>query len=196
MFFISHNKQQKPIARILATALAASGEDVWFDEWQLRPGDSLIGSIEDGLANASVFVIIWSKAAAASNWVGTEMRAYLRRRVDDKSLRIIPVMTDDTPLPTLLADYLGFEVGANNSIGAIAAKICGLPSEAAVIRRINETLRELTHDADATNDPLPYKRCPECGEDSFNRRTATDYARDNNYYIIECKQCGWSDWSE
>ena len=184
------------MARLLATALAATGQGVWFDEWELRPGDSLIGGIEEGLANASVFVIIWSEAAAASNWVGTEMRAYLRRRVDDKSLRIIPVMTDDTPLPVLLADYLGFEVDDDNPIGMIAAKIAGLPSEAALIRCMNESLHELTHDADATSDPLPYKRCPECGESSFERRTATDYVRDNNYHIIECKKCGWSNWSE
>jgi len=55
------------MARNFATALAASGESVWFDEWELRPGDSLIGGIEDGLANANVFVIIWSSEAAASN---------------------------------------------------------------------------------------------------------------------------------
>jgi len=184
------------MARNFATALAASGESVWFDEWELRPGDSLIGGIEDGLANANVFVIIWSSEAAASNWVGTEMRAYLRRRVGDKSLRIIPIMVDDTPLPTLLADYLGFEVRSTRSIGQVAAKICCSPTGSALIRRLKERLHDLTIDHDATNDPLPFKRCPECGKDSFSRRTITDYARDDDYYVIECKSCGWHEWSQ
>jgi len=44
MHFISHNKKQKPLARLLATTLAANGQSVWFDEWNLKPGDSLIGA--------------------------------------------------------------------------------------------------------------------------------------------------------
>jgi hypothetical protein len=191
--FISHNKKQKSIARLLAMALVEHGENVWFDEWTLRPGDSLVGGIEDGLAKANVFVIIWSADAAESKWVGTEMRAYLRRRVDDASLRIIPIMVDDTPLPTLVADYLGFRVRSKSAIGKIAAKICGSPSEAELVQRLTQRLHDLTYDAEARNDPLPFKRCPDCGDDAFDRNTLTDYARDEVYYVIACKNCGWSE---
>jgi hypothetical protein len=41
------------------------------------------------------------------------VRAYIRRRVDDHSLRIIPLLMDDTPLPVLVADYRGFNVGGS-----------------------------------------------------------------------------------
>jgi hypothetical protein len=181
------------MARLLAMALVEHGENVWFDEWNLRPGDSLVGGIEDGLAKADVFVLIWSAAAAESNWVGTEMRAYLRRRVDDNSLRIVPVMVDDTPLPTLVADYLGFSARTKSAMGNIASKICGSPSEAALVQRLKQRLHDLTFDGDATNDPLPFKRCPNCGEDSFDRSTLTDYARDEVYYVIGCKKCGWGE---
>lgn len=137
MYFISHNKKQKPLARLLATTLAANGQSVWFDEWNLRPGDSLIGGIENGLAEASVFVIIWSQESATSNWVGTELRAYLRRRVDDNTLRIIPIMVDDTPLPALLADYLGFAIRSKKSIAEVAARISGSQTEASIVRLLN-----------------------------------------------------------
>lgn len=177
-------------------ALVENGENVWFDEWQLAPGDSLVGGIEKGLAGANVFTIIWSKDAAKSNWVGTELRAYLRRRVDDESLRVIPIMVDDTPLPILVADYLGFEVKSARSIGEVAARICGSPSETEIIPRLQERIYELTIDSDAKNDPLPYKRCPDCGEDSFDRRSNTDYRNDRVYYVISCKKCGWSEWTE
>lgn len=196
MYFISHNKKQKPLARLLATTLAANGQSVWFDEWNLKPGDSLIGGIENGLAEARVFAIIWSKDSAASNWVGTELRAYLRRRVDDNTLRIIPIMVDDTPLPALLADYLGFAIRSKKSIAEVAARICGSQTEAAIVRLLNDRLQELTIDNDGGNDPLPFKRCPKCGENSFDRRALTDDRRDDEYYVIECKKCGWSDWSQ
>jgi hypothetical protein len=85
--------------------LVAQGEDVWFDEWEIRPGQSLTGGIEEGLAGSDAFILVWSGAAHASRWVGTELRAYIRRRVDDNSLLVIPLMLDRTPLPVLVADF-------------------------------------------------------------------------------------------
>ena len=194
--FISHNKKQKFKARLLAMALVDHGENVWFDEWTIRPGESLTGGIEEGLTKANVFVLIWSKDAAESKWVGTEIRAYIRRRVDDDSLRIVPVMIDDTPLPTLVADYKGFSARTNGALGKVAAQICGTPSEAKIVRRLKKRLDEMTYDKDAPGDPLPFKRCPDCGEDAFDRKTATDHEHDEVYYIISCTKCGWSEWTQ
>lgn len=36
--FISHNKADKATARLIAMSLIEHGEDVWFDEWEIRPG--------------------------------------------------------------------------------------------------------------------------------------------------------------
>src|SRR5258708_17867989 len=79
--FISHNKADKTTARLLAVELVQTGMNVWFDEWNLRPGDSIIGGIEKGLSGCDVFVLIWSRSAQKSNWVDTEVRAVLNRRV-------------------------------------------------------------------------------------------------------------------
>ena len=194
--FISHNKEDKEYARSLAVALAEQGENVWFDEWNIRPGESLTGGIEDGLDKSDIFVLIWSEAAALSNWVGTEIRAYLRRRVDDSSLRIIPIMVDDTALPTLVADYRGFVLDEPATILEIASQICGTTSEAELVQRLNRRLHDLTYDSTATNDPLPYLRCPECGNEKLKRSMATDHRRDDNYYFIQCPSCGWNEWSQ
>mgnify|MGYP001940346743 CR=1 FL=1 len=194
--FISHNKKQKSQARLLAIALVELGEGVWFDEWTIQPGESLTGSIEDGLSSSDVFVILWSKDAASSNWVGTELRSYIRRRVDDNSLRIVPIMMDDTPLPALVADYRGFSLSSSRSIGRIASQICGSQSEAMLFKRLKARIDELTRDEKLTSDPLPFKRCPECGEESFERRCITDDRHDETYYTIKCVKCDWSDWTQ
>ena len=39
--FICHNKADKKFSRSLATALIEQGVGVWFDELNLRPGDSI-----------------------------------------------------------------------------------------------------------------------------------------------------------
>jgi len=64
--FISHNKADADTARLFATALIDQGVGVWFDEWDLRPGDSILTGIGRGLADAEVFVLFWSAQAAAS----------------------------------------------------------------------------------------------------------------------------------
>jgi hypothetical protein len=55
--FISHNSSDKDTARLLAVALVEQGVNVWFDEWAIRPGDSITGGIETGLSEADVFVL-------------------------------------------------------------------------------------------------------------------------------------------
>jgi hypothetical protein len=194
--FISHNKADKEIARFLAVALVEQGENVWFDEWQLRPGDSITGGIEEGLSLSDVFLLVWSSSASCSKWVGTEIRAYLRRRVDDESLRIVPVLVDATPLPSLIADYRGFVLDETVSPDTIAFEITGKPSDIEIARRLQNRLLKLTLDYCDDGDPLPYIICPSCGSSSLKRSSAMDSRRDEVYYVIECEDCKWSNWSQ
>ena len=130
--FISHNKADAASARLLATALVEYGIDVWFDEWDVRPGDSITAGIEEGLSSADTFVVFWSKYAATSQWVGMELRASLRKRVGDGTLRIVPVLVDDTPLPVLLADYRGFALSRGKDLRWVACEIAGNPRAAEI----------------------------------------------------------------
>ena len=192
--FISHNKAHAETARLFATALIDQGVGVWFDEWDLRPGDSILTGIERGLTDADVFVLFWSAQAAASNWVGTELRAYLRRRVDDGTLRIVPMMLDETPLPVLVADYRGFRISSDADLFRAATEITGITTNRELIRRLQERLLELTADL-TSGDPLPFFVCPKCGSDKLQRFTQRD-RRGDEYYCINCQECRWSDATE
>ncbi len=194
--FISHNKADRKTARLLAIALVEQGIDVWYDEWNLSPGDSIAGGIEQGLSDADVLVLVWSHNASRSNWVGAEIRAYIQRRVKDHSLRIIPLMLDETPLPTLVADYRGFRVARQDEVVGIAADIAGSPNIRELSRRLQERFLELTDGAAKGGDLLPYRVCPMCGSGELERFEAIDYERDDTYYCIRCKGCGWEDGTE
>lgn len=194
--FISHNKADKAAARLLATALVQQGVSVWYDEWKIRPGDSIIGGIEDGLSNADVFLLLWSSNAQKSNWVGTEVRAYLRRRVDDNTLRIIPVILDDTPLPSLVADYSGFSLKEGISLDEVVLKIVGIRPDREIARILQRQLLDLTEGKMTSIDPLPYLVCPRCGSTALKRQDWIDYQRDDTYMLIKCAECGWQDSTE
>ena len=133
--FVSYNRADREAARALATALVLQGAGVWYDEWEVEPGSSITTGIEAGLASATVFALLWSSHAAASAWVKSERHAYLRRRIDDQSLRVVPIMLDDTPLPTLMADYSGFRL-AETDVLSIASRIGGTQADRELARRL------------------------------------------------------------
>ena len=47
--FLSHNHRDKDIATLLAAQLRLVGADVWLDDWEIKPGDSIVGKGQRGL---------------------------------------------------------------------------------------------------------------------------------------------------
>ncbi len=47
--FLSHSAKDKAVVRPLAERLRKDGLKLWFDEWVLKPGDSIPAKIEEGL---------------------------------------------------------------------------------------------------------------------------------------------------
>jgi len=195
--FISHNKADREFAQTLATGLAALGSSVWFDEWEITPGSSITGGIQAGLANRDAFILVWSAAAAKSNWVGAELAAYLHRRIADQSLRVISVMLDETPLPPLVADYKGAHVDDEHDAVAIAAILLGnaVPDDTDLAQLLQRRLNEL---AEANRDPNDrfgdVLVCRRCGSKNLKGSSVSDDR--TTMYMIQCEDCGWGDWSE
>lgn len=193
--FVSHNKADKATARALATLLVEQGIDVWFDEWEIEPGQSIVGGIEEGLTKSNVFVLIWSGNAQKSNWVGAELRAFVRKRIDDAGLRIIPLMADSTELPALVADYRGFDLSSGMSLEEVVAAMTGHPRDVEIAKMLQLKLNDLTRRNAQIGDPFPELVCPSCGSEELKRSSATS-DRDDTYYMIECRKCGWGDWTQ
>ena len=61
--FLCHASEDKErFVEQFANDLIHRGIDVWFDEWEMLPGDSLITKIfSEGIKEADVFIIVISK---------------------------------------------------------------------------------------------------------------------------------------
>jgi hypothetical protein len=191
LVFISHNRADKATARLLASAIVETGMNVWFDEWQLRPGDSIVGGIETGISDCNVFILIWSAEAQRSDWVGTELRAIVNRRVADDALRIVPVFTDGTPLPALVAEYKGFNLATAPDLRRIAADIAGNPNVRDTAHLLQKRLHELARAELAPDNPLPYMVCPECASKDLDIRRDYDGYSEQLVYFVMCNECSW-----
>jgi hypothetical protein len=194
--FISHNKADKNAARALSEALLALGCRVWFDEWEICPGESFIDGMEEGLRDCDQLVLLWSKAAAQSNWVAKEFRSFVRRMVDDKELRLVPIMLDATALPTLVAEYRGFHVTSPSEIPSIAFELCGRPTDDKIIGMLHEILMSRLHGHKPLFEQPLAIFCQKCYSTRLQHGTSTDENRDTMYYWVECGSCGWTDATE
>ena len=63
----------------------AKGIEVWFDEWEIRAGDSLRRKMEEGLANCTHFVVLLTPNSLHKPWVETEIDAGFIRAVGGES---------------------------------------------------------------------------------------------------------------
>jgi hypothetical protein len=91
--FISHATEDKEgIVRPLAHALRARGIEVWYDEFELRVGDSLRRKIDSGIARSRFGLVVLSKAFFAKNWPQYELDGLIARDLsDDGRHRLLPI---------------------------------------------------------------------------------------------------------
>ena len=96
--FLSHSSKDKKVVRPIAERLRADGLRVWFDEWEIKPGDSLspgerarvrASKIEDGLEDSRVLVLCMSANAFGSDWAKLEAGTFRFRdplNIDRRSM--------------------------------------------------------------------------------------------------------------
>ena len=70
--FLSHSAKDKAVVRGLAERLRADDLRVWFDEWEIKAGDSIPGKIEEGLERSRVLVLCMSGNAFGCEWAQLE----------------------------------------------------------------------------------------------------------------------------
>lgn len=80
--FISHASEDKDaVVRPLALALRRLGAEVWFDEFELRIGDSLRRKIDAGIARSRFGVVVLSTSFFAKGWAQYELDGLVTRSV-------------------------------------------------------------------------------------------------------------------
>ncbi len=94
--FISHATEDKEgIVRALVDALKERGVGVWYDEFELRIGDSLRRKIDQGLAHSRFGLVILSHPFFAKNWPQYELDGLVALEMAGHQ-RILPVWHEIT----------------------------------------------------------------------------------------------------
>lgn len=139
--FISHATEDKEdVVRPLAHALQSLGLVVWYDEFELRIGDSLRRKIDQGIARSRFGVVVLSGPFFAKSWPQYELDGLVTRSVSGQQI-LLPLWHDISKDEVMrqspsLADKVAMRT-SDYTIAEIAAEI------AAVVTGTDDDLDEL-----------------------------------------------------
>ena len=129
--FMSYARNDEERATGVETRLRELGYVVWRDIHSLPGSQNWEQAVRHGIRESGAVVVLWSNAANLSEWVKKELRlAQDSANVD----RIVTVLGDDTPLPSVLAKRQ-----------AIASDVSGRDLDSALVHALPDRLRRHRH---------------------------------------------------
>ena len=168
--FISHASEDKDtFVGPLAVALGALGISIWYDAFELRPGDSLSQSIDRGLAQSRFGIVVLSPAFIGKPWTGRELRGLVARDIDEGRSVIIPVWHGVTRAQVKdfsppLADVFAIDTSTTTEVADIAIGLLRVirpdlysqHPRAELERRLSGVaLRDFEKELERTSEELP-----------------------------------------
>jgi tetratricopeptide (TPR) repeat protein len=90
-FFISYASEDKEFARSLYDALKKENKSVWFDEAEIKTGDSLRRKIDEGIRKCTYGIVILSPNFIRKRWPQNELDALMAKEGTTNKDVIFPV---------------------------------------------------------------------------------------------------------
>jgi len=128
--FISHASEDKnDVVRPLAIALKVGGLSVWYDEFEMKIGDSLRRKIDKGVANSRFGIVVLSRDFINKGWTNYELDGIITKVTTGEQM-LLPIWHNVTKKEVIdfspsLADKLARNT-AINTIEDIAEEIINL----------------------------------------------------------------------
>ena len=93
--FLSHSKSDKAIIEKIANDLRSARVDVWYDEWEIPPGDSFRRQITKGIEESDLFFVYLTESSVKSYWVQHELdTAFIKQANSGRTMLALFVDSD------------------------------------------------------------------------------------------------------
>jgi len=127
--FLSYTRIDRDFADRLAADLTRAGIDVWYDNWEIRPGDSIVEKIDEALTANDHLLIVLSPAAVESTWVRRELNSTIMRNLHLRQRGLIPILRTPCEVPAIINDihYVDFTTSYNLGFDELISKFAEIP---------------------------------------------------------------------
>jgi hypothetical protein len=124
--FISYRTADAKKASRLAEEIRSRGHEVWIDQTRIGLGDSIVGRMEEGLADAAYLVVCFSSVGIKSPWMSREWMSGLARQLQGARVKLLPVKFKDGEPPAILADikYADLAQDWDQGVDQLCNSIC------------------------------------------------------------------------
>lgn len=95
--FLSHAGEDTAWCEELAERLRHEGVRVWFDKWEMQPGDHVLAKINEGIAKSRKMVAVWSANYFRDGKIWTLLESFSQQHGD-------PLSQDRPIIPLMIAD--------------------------------------------------------------------------------------------
>ena len=111
---------------------------VWFDEWEIQPGEMIGQRIEKGLEASRVLVLCMSRHYFSSKWSTFESGTFRFRDPTNKERRFIPLRLDESEVPDALRQfaYVDWVLQRDGAYGKLLESIRPPPPSRSPLRRV------------------------------------------------------------
>ena len=106
--FLSHASEDTAWCEALAERLRNQGVRVWFDRWELQPGDHLLARVNDGLEQSRKTVAVWSASYFRDDKVWTLAEGFSQQHSDvlARERPLIPLLIEECTIPPTFRNIL------------------------------------------------------------------------------------------
>ena len=104
--FISYNHSDVEFAGWLAYQLLTHRVAVWFDEWEMKVGDSLRQKVQTGIDTSAYLIVVLSPDSVESEWVSQELDGALVKELEARRVFVLPILYRDCEIPLFLRSKL------------------------------------------------------------------------------------------
>ena len=103
--FLSYKRgsQAESTAETIAHRLSQQNMNVWFDKWEIKAGDSVVGKIEEGFKEGDACLVFLDRQYGSSDWCTKEMNTALTKAINE-NFTIIPILAEECEKPELLKE--------------------------------------------------------------------------------------------
>ena len=126
--FISNASKDRDWVNSLVEALSNKGLCVWYDETNIKPGDSILGELEEGLRDSKYIVMLLTPDTVNSNWAAAELGAALAMKKILIPIVSEDMLIEDLPGPVRSRRFLR-KGDPNSTAEEIARSIISVPQE-------------------------------------------------------------------
>ena|SRR6267154_2035209 len=174
--FLSYSSKDRDFVNRLAMDIRARGFEVWYDQWELDVGDSLLSRIQEGIKQSSWLVVVLSPNANESRWVTEELNAGLAGQLAKDQVYILPVLYKDCELPVFLRDkvYADFRedyaFGLQRLLATLRRQYLERTRADSLRNLVDATRGALEYDWGRIYQRLPYYREPDYQDTERSRK--------------------------